>query len=69
MMRNRVAAQFATIMVFIGYMGADNFDLRLAPMYQDAKRVERMLQQEAVAAAAESSKQQEQQTGEQSSSK
>ena len=47
MMRNRVAAQFATIMVFVGYMGADNFDLRLAPMYQDAKRVEEMLKEEA----------------------
>ena len=47
MMRNRVAAQFATIMTFVAYMGADNFDLRLAPMYQDAKKVERMLKEEA----------------------
>lgn len=45
-MRNRVMAQFATIMVFVGYMGADHFDLRLAPMYQDAKKVEHMLQEE-----------------------
>ena len=46
MMRNRVMAQFATIMVFVGYMGMDNFDLRLAPMYQDAKKVEEMLKEE-----------------------
>jgi hypothetical protein len=46
MMRNRVMAQFATIMVFIGYMGADSFDLRFAPMYQDARRVHDMLEEE-----------------------
>jgi len=46
MMRNRVMAQFATVMVFIGYMGMDNFDWRLAPMYQDAKKVEEMLKEE-----------------------
>ena len=45
-MRNRVMAQFATIMVFIGYMGRDTFDLRLAPMYQDAKKVEKMIKEE-----------------------
>ena len=39
-------------MVFVGYMGADNFDLRLAPMYQDAKKVERMLQEEAAGGSA-----------------
>lgn len=53
MMRNRVMAQFATIMVFIGYMGADGFDLRLAPMYQDARRVHDMLAEEEAAAAAD----------------
>lgn len=57
MMRGRVAAQFATIMIFIGYMGTQNFDLRIAPMYQDAKKMERMLQQEAAAAAATASEQ------------
>mmetsp|Transcript_12412 Transcript_12412/g.23703 ORF Transcript_12412/g.23703 Transcript_12412/m.23703 type:complete len:130 (-) Transcript_12412:227-616(-) len=46
MMRNRVMAQFATIMCFVGYMGMDNFDLRWAPMYQDAKKVEEMLKEE-----------------------
>ena len=35
MMRNRVMAQFATLIAFIGYMGMDQADWRLAPMYQD----------------------------------
>ena len=36
-MRNRVLAQFATLMCFVGYMGAEQQDWRFAPMYQDAK--------------------------------
>lgn len=38
MMRARVGAQFATLLIFVGYAGMSNFDLRLAPMYQDAKK-------------------------------
>jgi hypothetical protein len=41
MMQLRVGAQFATLLCFIGYVGLDNFDLRLAPMYQNAKKAER----------------------------
>lgn len=40
MMQMRVAAQFATLLAFIGYVGLDNFDTRLAPMYQEAKKDE-----------------------------
>jgi hypothetical protein len=40
MMRNRVAAQFVTIVCFIGYMGYEQADFRLAPMFQDKKRAE-----------------------------
>jgi len=37
-MRNRVMAQFATLICFIGYMGVEQQDWRIAPMYQDAKK-------------------------------
>jgi hypothetical protein len=37
MMRARVGAQFATLMIFIGYMGMNNADFTLAPMYQRAQ--------------------------------
>ena len=37
-MRNRVIAQFATLICFIGYMGVEQQDWRLAPLYQDAKK-------------------------------
>jgi hypothetical protein len=38
MMQYRVAAQFVTLLCFIGYVGLDSFDLRIAPMYQEAKK-------------------------------
>jgi hypothetical protein len=38
MMQYRVGAQFVTLLCFIGYVGLDNFDLRIAPMYQEAKK-------------------------------
>lgn len=37
-MRNRVMAQFATLVFFIGYMGVEQQDWRFAPMYQDATK-------------------------------
>ena len=39
MMKMRVMAQFATLMCFVGYIGLDGFDLRVAPMFQDAKKM------------------------------
>jgi hypothetical protein len=36
-----VAAQFATLVCFIGYLGLDRLDFRIAPMYQDAKKIEK----------------------------
>ena len=36
MMRARVAAQFGTLVVFMGYYGLNNFDFKMAPMYQAA---------------------------------
>lgn len=39
MMKARVMAQFATLMCFIGYLGVENLDFRIAPMYQDAKKI------------------------------
>jgi hypothetical protein len=39
MMKYRVAAQFATIVCFIGYLGVEKLDFRVAPMYQDAKKI------------------------------
>lgn len=44
MMRARVGAQFVTLVVFIGYLGYEQFDLRLAPKYQDKKKREKELQ-------------------------
>ena len=38
MMRARVGAQFATLVVFMGYLGYERGDWRLAPKYQDAKK-------------------------------
>ena len=40
MMRLRVGAQFATLLVFVGYYGISNFDLRVAPMHQEAKKLQ-----------------------------
>lgn len=39
-MQLRVGAQFVTLLCFIGYVGLDEFDMRLAPMYQEAKKAE-----------------------------
>mmetsp|Transcript_44205 Transcript_44205/g.106513 ORF Transcript_44205/g.106513 Transcript_44205/m.106513 type:complete len:131 (-) Transcript_44205:202-594(-) len=40
MMRMRVAAQFATLMAFVGYMGLDNVNFDVAPNYYAAKKAE-----------------------------
>lgn len=40
MMKYRVMAQFVTLLCFVGYLGVDKLDFRLAPMYQDVKKVE-----------------------------
>lgn len=40
MMRMRVAAQFATLMAFVGYMGLDNVNFDIAPNYYAAKKAE-----------------------------
>lgn len=48
MMRARVGAQFVTLVIFMGYLGWEQLDFRLAPAYQDKKKYEaRMLGQEA----------------------
>lgn len=39
MMKYRVAAQFVTLVCFIGYLGVDRLDFRVAPMYQDAQQI------------------------------
>jgi Hypoxia induced protein conserved region len=60
MMRNRIAAQFVTIACFVGYMGLDQFDLRVAPMYQENRKAlalqqqQQQQQQQAAAGAAAS---------------
>ena len=38
-MRARVAAQFATLMCFMAYLGLEQVDMRLAPFYRDAQIV------------------------------
>jgi hypothetical protein len=38
MMKYRVAAQFATLVCFVGYLGMERLDFRIAPMYQDSKK-------------------------------
>ena len=52
MMKYRVMAQFVTLICFVGYIGKDRMDFRIAPMYQDAKKIK---QAEAAAAAAAAS--------------
>jgi hypothetical protein len=46
MMRNRVIAQFVTIICFIGYMGLEQADFRIAPMVQDKLAAEKLRQQQ-----------------------
>ena len=41
MMRNRVVAQFVTLACFVGYMGLDQADFRIAPMVQDKAAAEK----------------------------
>jgi hypothetical protein len=53
MMQYRVGAQFVTLLCFIGYMGVDEFDFRIAPMYQERVKADRATA--AAAAAAEQS--------------
>ena len=38
MMRMRVGAQFVTLVIFMGYLGKDKLDFRLAPAYQDVQK-------------------------------
>jgi hypothetical protein len=45
MMRNRVIAQFVTIICFVGYMGMEQADFRLAPMVQDKLAAEKVKEQ------------------------
>ena len=40
MMRLRVGAQFATIMIFIGYAGKEAFDLSIMPGYHPKDKKE-----------------------------
>lgn len=46
MMRNRVIAQFVTIICFVGYMGLEQADFRIAPMVQDKVAAEKLKQQQ-----------------------
>lgn len=41
MMRLRVGAQFATLAMFVFYVGLDNINFEVAPQYQRAKKKER----------------------------
>jgi len=41
MMRLRVGAQFATLAMFVFYVGLDNINFEIAPQYQRAKKKER----------------------------
>mmetsp|Transcript_19 Transcript_19/g.29 ORF Transcript_19/g.29 Transcript_19/m.29 type:complete len:121 (+) Transcript_19:55-417(+) len=41
MMRLRVGAQFATLIIFVGYYGLSEFDLTPAPMYQAAQEMKK----------------------------
>lgn len=43
MMRARVGAQFVTLVIFMGYLGYEQLDFRLAPAYQDKKKYEQQL--------------------------
>lgn len=38
MMRARVGAQLVTLVIFMGYLGYEQLDFRLAPAYQDKKK-------------------------------
>mmetsp|Transcript_20742 Transcript_20742/g.51450 ORF Transcript_20742/g.51450 Transcript_20742/m.51450 type:complete len:131 (-) Transcript_20742:2074-2466(-) len=41
MMRLRVGAQFATLAMFVFYVGVDNINFEIAPQYQRAKKKEK----------------------------
>jgi hypothetical protein len=40
MMRARVGAQFATLAIFVYYVGMDNVNFGIAPAYYDKKKAE-----------------------------
>lgn len=46
MMKFRVAAQFATLVCFMGYVGWENLDFRLAPMYQDVQKWKKLQEED-----------------------
>ena len=46
MMRNRVVAQFVTLACFVGYMGLDQADFRIAPMVQDKAAADKQLHED-----------------------
>jgi Hypoxia induced protein conserved region len=48
MMQARVMAQFVTLLCFIGYVGLDNADFRIAPMFQDVKKWKEVQEEERV---------------------
>jgi hypothetical protein len=55
MMRARVGAQFATLLIFIGYAGSSNIDWTLAPMYQQARKLQKEKQEKEEASAEQNS--------------
>ena len=46
MMRARVGAQFATLLAFIGYVGFDNVNFKIAPAYFEAKEAQKKFEEE-----------------------
>ena len=46
MMRARVAAQFVTLICFVGYMGTSEADFRIMPFYQDNKKQQQQQQEQ-----------------------
>ena len=45
MMRLRVGSQFATLLIFVGYYGIAQFDMRVAPMHQDALKIQEAIKE------------------------
>jgi hypothetical protein len=46
MMRARVGAQFMTLAIFVGYYGISEFNMKMAPMYQEAQQVKKAQQEQ-----------------------
>jgi hypothetical protein len=44
-MRLRVGSQFATLLIFVGYYGIAQFDMRVAPMHQDALKIQEAIKE------------------------